>query len=68
MILFKYKKVSNKMLCIYIMSSIGGLSMRPGLPAIPKYSYINKRKNYILSMKQRPTGLLKGSGTLNNNI
>ena len=35
------------------MSSIGGLSMRPGLPAIPKYSYINKRKNYILSMKQR---------------
>ena len=56
------------MLCIYIMNSIGGLSMRPGLPAIPKYSYINKRKNYILSMKQRPTGLLKGSGTLNNNI
>ena len=50
------------------MSSVGGLSMRPGLKAIPKYNYINKRKNYMLSVKNRPTGLLAGSGTLNNNI
>jgi len=47
---------------------LGGLSMRRGLPAIPRINVINLRKNYILSMRTRPTGLLGTSGTLNGNI
>jgi len=50
------------------MANIGGMSMRRGLPKIPYYNKRNRIANYWFSMKTRKTGLLKGSGTLNNNI
>lgn len=46
----------------------GGMSMRPGLPVIPKYNRANAMRNYFLFMKRRKTGLLSRSGTLNGNI
>jgi len=46
----------------------GGLSMRRGLAPPPPITKQEVRANYFLYMKRRNTGLLSGSGTLNNNI
>ena len=46
----------------------GGLSMRRGLPVVPQYTRVNALRNYILYMKRRKTGLIGGSGTMNNNV
>lgn len=46
----------------------GAMSMRPGLPVIPKYNRGNATRNYFLFMKRRKSGLLSQSGSLNGNI
>ena len=50
------------------MANIGGMSMRPGLPAVKRITAQNRMANYVLYMKRRKSGLLARSGTLNNNI
>ena len=56
------------MLLIYIMANIGGMSMRPGLPAVKPFTRREKRLNYVVGVRTRKTGLIGGSGTLNNNV
>lgn len=51
-----------------IMGNLGGMSMRPGLPAIKRITAQNRMANYVLYMRRRKTGLLARSGTLNNNV
>ena len=46
----------------------GGISMRPGMPVVPRYTEANATRNYFLYMKRRKTGLVATSGTMNNNI
>ena len=50
------------------MANIGGLSMRRGLPAPPRYTRKDFLINNIVGLKRRKTGLLGVSGTLNNNV
>ena len=47
----------------------GGISMRKSKrAAVPAYTKVNALRNYVLYMKRRKTGLIGGSGTMNNNI
>lgn len=50
------------------MANIGGMSMRPGLQAIKRFTRRDKRLNTIIGIAKRKTGLLGKSGTLDNNI
>jgi len=65
--IFRPQQTTFFLLCNSIMGP-GGISMRPGMPVVPRYTEANATRNYFLYMKRRKTGLVANSGTLDNNI